>query len=328
MPEYPSAPVIEHREGEPRRVGVEIEFAGPGLGAVSDLVAATFEGEVSERGRHRQTVTTPMGEFRIEVDVELLHELAERPPEEGALLRALREVAQDLLEDAAEGIAPLEVVSPPLQFERIADMDRLCRALSDAGAEGTDDAFINAFGVHFNPELPDDDPHSIGDHIRAYALLDPWLREVREVDASRRITPFIDPYPGDYLALILEPGYQRDLIGLIDDYLAHNPTRNRALDMLPSFSHLDPDRVAAEVDDPKVKARPTFHYRLANCRIGHPDWSVTDEWRCWLLVEHLAADGERLEALCAAVHRRLSTPLGEWIADWKDIVEDWVSEHG
>ena len=38
---------------------------------------------------------------------------------------------------------------------------------------------------------------------------------------------------------MLDAGYGPDLGALIDDYLAANPTRNRALDLLPLFAELD-----------------------------------------------------------------------------------------
>ena len=70
-----------------------------------------------------------------------------------------------------------------------------------------------------------------------------WLRSRCHPDLSRRISPYIEPYPLDYARLILQPDYAPDSGRLIDDYLRHNPTRNRALDMLPVFAHLDEARV-------------------------------------------------------------------------------------
>jgi hypothetical protein len=87
---------------------------------------------------------------------------------------------------------------------------------------------------------------------------------------------------------------------LIDDYLAWNPTRDRELDMLPLFAHLDPDRVARGASRHKVKARPAFHYRLPDSRIDEPGWGVVLDWNRWVQVERLAADRARLDAMAGA----------------------------
>jgi hypothetical protein len=43
---------------------------------------------------------------------------------------------------------------------------------------------------------------------------------------------------------------------------------------LPLLAEIDSDRVRRFVNDPRIKARPAFHYRLANCHIERADWSV------------------------------------------------------
>jgi hypothetical protein len=99
---------------------------------------------------------------------------------------------------------------------------------------------------------------------------------------------------------VLAPGYAPDQAGLIDNYLHANPTRNRELDMLPLFAWIDEDRVRSCVPDARIKARPTFHYRLPDARIGDPGWSLALEWNRWCVVERLAADAERLAAMSEA----------------------------
>ena len=103
---------------------------------------------------------------------------------------------------------------------------------------------------------------------------------------------------------------------LIDDYLTHNPTRNRALDMLPLFRHIDEQRVINVVDDDRIKARPTFHYRLPNCQIDEPDWGLIRAWRDWLQVEALAADATRLDAVMQAWRKHSSGITGGLFEDW------------
>ncbi|MCB1684264.1 MAG: amidoligase family protein, partial [Pseudomonadales bacterium] len=79
------------------------------------------------------------------------------------------------------------------------------------------------------------------------------------------------------------------------------------LDMLPLFSHLDAPRVAARVDDPRIKSRPTLHYRLPNCEIDREGWDLGGDWARWLQVEHLAADPTRLDSLCQRFSSHLDT---------------------
>lgn len=79
--------------------------------------------------------------------------------------------------------------------------------------------------MHINPELPSENPASVRDHLRAYFLLEPWLRERVDVDLTRRVMPFINSFPSEYARLILQEDYPGDIGSLIDDYLKYNPTR-------------------------------------------------------------------------------------------------------
>ena len=105
-------------------------------------------------------------------------------------------------------------------------------------------------------------------------------------------------YPEDYVAHVLAADYRPDLETLIDDFLEFTPTRNRPLDLLPLFAHIDEDRVmAAPVEKELIKPRPAFHYRLPNCLVDEPDWSLAVPWNDWVEVERLAADAKALEKL-------------------------------
>jgi hypothetical protein len=132
------------------------------------------------------------------------------------------------------------------------------------------------------------------------------------VDPVRHALRFASPYPAGYCRLLLDPAYAPDLPQLIDDYLRYNPTRNRGLDLLPLFAQLDPARVRRVMDDPRIKPRPTFHFRLPNSRVGDPSWSITGEWRVWLEVERLASDPQRLAELGGRMRRRLERPWHRW----------------
>jgi len=66
--------------------------------------------------------------------------------------------------------------------------------------------------------------------------------------------------------------------------------------------------MSAPVERELIKPRPTWHYRLPNCLIDDPDWSLRDPWHEWVRIETLAADQDALQA---AARSRLtgSNPL-------------------
>jgi hypothetical protein len=178
----------------------------------------------------------------------------------------------------------------------LAPLDELRRLLSQNDAAGTRARPWYAFGMHINPEIPSDDPGQLRDYLRAFLLLYPSLKKRVGVNFARSLSPYINPFPDEYVCLVLGPDYPADAGRLIDDYLAFNPTRNRPLDMLPVLCHLNEGRVMDRVEDKHlVKPRPAFHYRLPNCLVDEPDWTLAREWNTWVTVEQLANDADRLE---------------------------------
>jgi hypothetical protein len=193
---------------------------------------------------------------------------------------------------------PFEIVTPPMPVTDLAPLDELRRLLRQNEAAGTRVRPWYAFGMHINPEIPSDDPGQLRDYLRAFLLLYPWLKRRVNVDLARSFSPFINSFPEEYARLGLQPDYPADEGRLIDDYLAFNPTRNRPLDMLPVLCHLNEGRVMDRVEDKHlVKPRPAFHYRLPNCLVDEPDWTLAREWNTWVAVEQLANDRDRLEAM-------------------------------
>jgi len=183
---------------------------------------------------------------------------------------------------------------------------------------------LYAFGVHLNVEPPDLEAHTIAAYLKAFVCLNDWILWKGDVDLARRITPYIDRFPRDYERWIADPDYRPDLDMLVGDYLAHNATRNRGFDMLPMFAHLEEARVTDAVDDPLIKPRPAFHYRLANSCVDEPGWSVATPWRCWLAVEQLANDRDRLDACCRAFIADRDRVLSAVDNRWREQVEQWI----
>ena len=293
-------PVRTDASGKTRTVGVEIELTGLDVGAIADTVARVFGGTVARENDYLATVDTELGEFRVEVDLHLLQRIGKsraKPSGDTGVVAALR----DAVASVAERIAPFEVVTPPLPYPELPRVDELADELGAAGGRGTDAGVLMALGLHLNPEISDPTAPIIHAHLRAYAILEPWLRaHGGGIDVSRRLTPFVDPYPASYVERLIGQEEAPPMVQLIDEYLHYNPTRNRGLDLLPLLSSIDRARVAAVVSDARVKSRPTFHYRLPDSRVGEAGWRVTDEWRRWLVVEEVAASPDRLARLAAA----------------------------
>jgi len=298
---FETPPRPRGESGEPRRVGVELEIAGLELSDAADAVREVFGGEVREHGTFEWQVTgTDVGDFAIVVDARMLRE--------GAYLELFDGVfdpedVEEPLEKAvgwlAEQVVPFEVTTPPLPLAELPRVERLARALAARGARGTGSRLRYALGLHLNPEVPSTTSESIRRHLQAFLVLYEEIADAQHLDFTRRLSPFIDPFSPAYARLVLAPDYEPTLEELAVDYVAHNPTRNRPLDLLPLFVHLlGPEILVGVPEDEKLSPRPTFHYRFPDCRVDEPSWSVAGEWNRWLRVERLAERPDELARRC------------------------------
>lgn len=320
-------------DGEPRLIGVEIEFGGLTLEQTSIVLVDHLGGELAEGGRYEAAVRgDPAGDWLVELDFELLKELGRRehyPADADFSVQDLiKDGVEQVLKLLAEPLVPVEIISPPLPLNRLEEIQPLISRLRDAGALGTSDNPVYAFGLQLNPQLPALDVSILLRLFKAYLCLADWLRKRVDVDLTRRLTLFAEPFPRAYVRTVVDPHYWPDLATFIDDYLAANPTRNRELDLLPLLMHLDAERVTAVVQDTRVKARPTFHYRLPNSEIDLPDWGLHHAWNDWVQVERLAAEPERLGSLCQVYCEHLDQPFGGLFSnrtqDWASVSEQWL----
>lgn len=285
---------LRNRRGAVRRVGVELEFGGLSLAAAVDAVRAAFGGTVRQDHENRYTVVADLGEFEITYDTPLLSGQPGSGAGEdaSALQKGVKDATGWVLRQLGGTVLPLEVSTPPLPADRLDVLNRLEDELRARHAEGTRAGLFNAFALHFNPEVTDPtDPACVVATVRAFLLLFHWLRRAERVDRMRRVMPFINPFPEEYARLVIDPDYAPDMGRFAADYLTHNPTRNRPLDLLPLLAFNDPDFLARNgLAGQKVRPRPTFHYRLPNSSIDEPGWSISEEWGRWVLVERLADD--------------------------------------
>tara|TARA_R110002073_G_scaffold91495_1_gene215245 strand:- start:2454 stop:3482 length:1029 start_codon:yes stop_codon:yes gene_type:complete len=321
-PSLPPWPTTE--TGSMRRVGVEIELIGPDVQEVASALAETLGGSAEKVSRYEYAVDTgEIGPWRVELDFAYLKEKGRSRAESGAP-SGVEELAEAIVRTGAEAIVPVEIVSPPLPIPDLAGVQKVVDRLRRLGAHGTRAGITYAFGLHLNPEVPRRTSSTLSAYLKAFLCLHDWLVRESDVDLTRKLSRYMAPFPSAYVRRVIDPEYAPDLETLIDDYLQDNPTRNRALDLLPLFAELDEARVRGTVDDARVKPRPTFHYRLPNCEIDDPDWGLHRAWSNWLQVEHLAADTARLTDVCARYTEFLERPVAKWFGDWATEVEPWV----
>ena len=297
-------PRADTAEGQPRLAGIEIECAGLTEAEAAAVVTAEWGGQLDRDTDHDITVRdTDLGDVRVELDIPLRDHAGH--------------VIADKLLDWSRAVVPVEIVTAPLAQHDLHRADRLIVALVKAGAEGSRDGILYGFGLHLNPEVADGTAADILPVVRAYALLEDWLRTIDPVDPARRLLPFVDPWPRGLVdALASGAGWSLD--DLARAYGAFCPTRNHGLDLLPLLEHLRPETLRAAVPRDRLKGgRPTYHFRLPEARLGASDWSLTYEWNRWVLVERVAADPALLDRMAAlwADHRNNLTRLrGDWAA--------------
>lgn len=278
------------KEESQRKIGFELEFSGLSIEEASAAVQSSMQGELIKEQPLFHVIKSKIGDFKVELDWKLAQEFFKAHEEVGE--SSSKQVLFDGAKSLAEKLAPIEVVCPPLTLLQIEELNLLTKSLRLAGATGTHGSPFYAFGVHINPELPDYSAECIIRHLKAFVVSQKWLLATHKVDLTRRISPFIGFYPKTYCQIVMSYQGNESLEELLEDYIRYNPTRNRALDVLPLFKHLMGKKFKSLMKDELVKARPTFHYRMPNCEIDDPEWSLKRSWRIWRAVEKLAASDE------------------------------------
>jgi hypothetical protein len=320
---FAAPPLAENAEGQLRRVGVELEMAGLDTEQIAATVCEVLGGTLERQSAFVIDVRgTDLGDFRVEIDADLLKSRGYQEHLEALGIDIgegiVREHLEEIILRVAGLVVPFELVAPPVPWTELARVDALRAKLREAGARGTRDSMLYAFGMQLNVEAASLAPDYLLSILQAFLASYDALIEREPVDLSRRLTPYVQAYPEDYVAHVLQDDYRPDLTQLIDDFLSYTPTRNRPLDMLPLFAHLDEARVmAAPVERALVKPRPAFHYRLPNCRIDEPSWTIAEPWNGWVEVERLAADPQRLQ-WARAERLAGSSMVKQWLSEvWR-----------
>lgn len=330
---YRLPPRVTDKYGQPRRAGFEFEFGNLPIIETAEALQRALGGELDIKSPFEAVLfDSSLGRLKIERDADILKSVRYRSWLESLGVEftpgSFAHGIEANIDSASRTLVPCEVVTEPIAFDQLERLDTLVTTLNGLGAEGTQHSLIYAFGLHINPSIPDSSSATLNRYLQAFLLLYTWIIDSSRIDITRRfLTKYIDPFPQDYMDLVLDANYHPDQNALIDDYLTHNPTRNRALDMLPILCGLDQARTLAGVREEErklIKGRPAFHYRLPDCKVNEPGWSAAAAWNRWVHVEQLALDeallAELIEAWRASSSSFSLAPKTTWAAELTSIL--------
>lgn len=322
--------MMNNTQGETRRLGVEFEFAGLMPADIGALVVKHFGGSLEWQTLcELRVVDTAFGKFKIELDSLLLKELGKATDFAGDINQVdapFEAKTVDWFCRLANELVPWELVTPPIPFDQLEQLLPLVEDLRTLGAKGTRYSVAYAFGLHLNPEVPNLDVTTILNYLRAFFCLYDAIIHEHSTDLTRRLTSYVDHFGTDYVLKVVDWSYQPTQAEFIDDYLRYNPTRNRSLDLLPLLCCLDDARVRSAIDDVRVKARPTFHYRLPDCDIDNPQWNLHVPWSDWLIIESLVHHSDALQTICAEFREERDQFTYAITTRWSQRVRELVSE--
>ncbi len=332
-----SVPNVKKTEsGHERRVGFELEVGNVTIEDVAKALHQALGGSIEKTSAYEFHIKDlEIGDLKIERDAHLLTSLKYREWLEDLGVdfshNSDAEKIEQSVDKLSRGLIPCEIVTSPIPFSKFGELQTLVDVLNEVGAEGTQESLRYAFGLHLNPEVPAMKVETLLAFVQAFILTTDWIIDDSETDFSRRFfTKFIDPFPADYAELILDENYRPDMTQFMDDYLEHNPTRNRPLDMLPIFYEIDKDRLMAALPEEQkelVKGRPAFHYRLPDCRIGEDFWTIATEWNRWNVIEQIAENKSLREQLIAMWQKEYDSFAISHKNNWVKTIGKFIAEH-
>ena len=302
-------PVLYNSDNTLRAAGFEFEFGNLGVEQVAEKLQQALGGNLTRHNAFNCVLKdSALGELKIERDASLLSSLKYREWLQDLGIEQLAQLDSHKLDQEIDQLSrwliPCEIVTAPIPLNALQPLEELAGVLLQLDAQGTQSAPHYAFGLHINPSIIDSSTTGLLRFLQAFLLLSDWIIDNASTDLTRRFfTKYIDPFPDHYYQYILSSEYAPDQDTFIRDYLRFNPTRNRPLDLLPLFDHLDTallSRLVSPAERKLIKPRPTFHYRLPDCRLGDPQWSIAQEWNRWWLVESVACSDQWLATLLTA----------------------------
>ncbi|MDO9440598.1 MAG: amidoligase family protein [Beijerinckiaceae bacterium] len=263
-------------------VGVEVEFSGLSAREAAQALSRALGGVLHEEDAHAFALAgSRIGDLTIELDLRHVHPHRSAP----GLKTMPAGWPAALLGSLAKPVVPREAIFPPRPSNRLHEIDLAIAALREAGARGDGVTAFDTLGLHFNIAARSLNIAAIRATTLAYARLDPLLRADIARGRTRLARRLASPYPDAYRLVLERAPPDQDVAEFIDDYLAHNPTRHRALDLLPLLLHLDGDRVRSRLPFEKIAPRPVYHWRLPVAHVGVAGWGLLEDWGRWLAVE-------------------------------------------
>jgi hypothetical protein len=331
MNNFLKPPIETNAQNKLRTVGFELEYSAVELQKSAQLLLQTVGGgTIKEINPYYYKIeATPFGNFSLMLDFQfLISKGLEKWLHDVKLDRIIKkEIAlalEEFIATLSQTIVPYEISTPPLAIDKLDIMEEIKENFRKNGAQGTDANPLYAFGFHINPQLHSFEVAEIVDTLKAFFLLYDYLVDLLEPDIVRRITPYIDPFDEIYIKKILDNSYAPNMQEFIEDYLFFNPTRNRALDLLPLLAFIDAKTLFATLPDEKISPRPTYHYRLPNSKIDEESWHTYEAWNSWILVEKLAFDKQTLREFSQEYLTLLNDPLCLLVKDgWVEKMKLW-----
>lgn len=328
---FKNPPKLLNQDGTERSVGFEFEFTGVEMQDAAEMVSNLYGGNIEQVSGYEYKVrNSEFGDFSLELDASLfLNKKYEKVLKSVGLdvdKLKNKDKLEDKLREMASTVIPFEIITPPIPIPKLDKLNRLVEELRTWKAKGTGSSVFYAFGLHLNPEIPEHSAACLIRHLKAYVMLDAWIRKDGDINISRKLTPYINEYQMDYIRYILREEYQPDLDTLIRDYFRFENSRNRPLDMLPVFMFMNGGLTSELLEEELTSARPTFHYRLPNCSIEEESWSLAEEWNRWVLVEKLAFNEKDLNRYARAFLNMDDKSVFGIKKKWIRLMDRWVQD--
>ncbi|HMB98839.1 MAG TPA: amidoligase family protein, partial [Balneolaceae bacterium] len=128
--EFIAPPVLTNQKGEERSVGVEFEFAGVEIPEAAEILKNRFGGVIKAISTYEYSLLgSELGNFKVELDARLFldktyEKLLKKVGIDLSNLKKKKEL-EDILTDIASTVVPFEIVTPPVPFSRLPDLDLL-----------------------------------------------------------------------------------------------------------------------------------------------------------------------------------------------------------
>ncbi|WP_434581245.1 amidoligase family protein [Sulfurimonas sp. NW15] len=334
MNHFMQPPVRINASNELRKVGFELEYSAIELQKSAELLIETLESGSMEKINpyHYKIRDTCYGDFNLILDFQfLISQGLQKWLQNIGLDQFIEtEIAlalEEFIATLSQTIVPYEITTPPLPLDKIAIIEKIKETFRINGALGTDANPLYAFGFHINPQAFSFEVTEIIDTLRAFFILYETLVLWLQPDIVRRISPYIKPFEEEYIQKVLKTSYKPDMNRFICDYLQYNPTRNRALDLLPLLAWIDSNQVFKTLPEEKISPRPAYHYRLPNSKVDKKEWHTYDAWNSWVIIEKLAQDKEMLAQLAGEYSKYLTDPFSFLKKEkWLQQVNVWLKK--